>query len=69
MNAQQPERPEQELLAQLERTEARWSRIDMLLRRLAARLTYAAEGRTPQLDSTLGDIRRQVREPLAACRA
>ncbi len=64
MNAQQPERPEQELLAQLERTEARWSRIDMLLRRLAARLTYAAEGRTPQLDSTLGEIRRQVREPL-----
>ena len=64
MNAQQPERPEQELLAQLERSEARWSRIDMLLRRLAARLTYAAEGRTPQLDATLGDIRREVREPL-----
>ena len=65
MNAQQPERPEQEILAQLERSEARWSRIDMLLRRLAARLTYAAEGRTPQLDATLGDIRRQVREPLS----
>jgi len=64
MNAQQPERPEQEILAQLERSEARWSRIDMLLRRLAARLTYAAEGRTPQLDATLGEIRRQVREPL-----
>ncbi len=64
MNAQQPERPEQEILAQLERSEARWSRIDTLLRRLAARLTYAAEGRTPELDAALGDIRRQVREPL-----
>lgn len=47
------------------RDEASWSRIDVLLRRLAVSLTYAADGRSPTLDNTLGDLRQQLREPLA----
>ncbi|MEO8809383.1 MAG: GGDEF domain-containing protein [Rhodanobacter sp.] len=53
-----------ETAEQLERARERWSLIDALLRRLATRLTYAADGRTPELDQTLGDLRRQLREPL-----
>jgi diguanylate cyclase len=51
-------------LEQLERAQERWSLIDILLRRLATRLTYAADGRTDELDATLGELRRQLREPL-----
>lgn len=54
----------QEAILQLERAEAHWARVDELLRRLATRLTYAAEGRTTALDTSLHDIRRQVREPV-----
>ncbi|MDE2157034.1 MAG: GGDEF domain-containing protein [Xanthomonadaceae bacterium] len=56
--------PPHEAVDQLERAQTRWSLIDSLLRRLASRLTYAAEGRSPRLDGTLADIRQQMREPL-----
>lgn len=65
MDSKQTAPSAQESVAQLERTEAGWSRIDMLLRRLATRLSYAAEGRAPQLDRTLWDIRLRVREPVS----
>jgi diguanylate cyclase len=64
MDPLQTARSCQETIAQLERTEADWSRIDMLLRRLVTRLSYAAEGRAPQLDRALWDIRLRVREPV-----
>ncbi len=54
--------PTQDAIEQLERAEQCWLRIDTLLRRLVTRLTYAAEGRLPQLDTTLGSIRTQVRK-------
>ncbi len=47
----------------LERAQARWSLVDALLRRLATRLTYAADGRTTELDATLDEVRRRLREP------
>ncbi len=53
-----------EAVGQLERAQARWSLIDVLLRRLATRLTYAADGRTAELDATLGDLRQKLRDPL-----
>ena len=53
-----------DVLAQLERSRAQWSRLDALLRRLVTRLTYAADGRRPMLDATLATIRRQVRDPI-----
>lgn len=53
-----------EALEQLERREAQWLRLDVLLRRLVTRLTYAADGRDRALDQTLGTIRRQVRETI-----
>lgn len=65
MDTDQAVRSEQEIIEQLERAEARWSRVDALLRRLATRLTYAADGRAPRLNGALGDLRQQLREPLA----
>ncbi|MDE3071647.1 MAG: diguanylate cyclase [Pseudomonadota bacterium] len=65
MNSRPTAVPPHEAVEQLERAQARWSLIDALLRRLASRLTYAAEGRSPRLDGTLADIRQQLREPLA----
>ncbi|MBU6247270.1 MAG: GGDEF domain-containing protein [Xanthomonadaceae bacterium] len=53
-----------DVLAQLERSRAQWSRLDALLRRLVTRLTYAADGRRPPLDASLATIRRQVRDPI-----
>ena len=53
-----------ESVAQLERARASWSLIDVLLRRLATRLTYAGDGRTAELDEALGDLRRKLRDPL-----
>ncbi|HZX71912.1 MAG TPA: GGDEF domain-containing protein [Rhodanobacter sp.] len=64
MNTQQSVTTRPEALEQLERAQASWSHIDTLLRRLATRLTYAADGRTTELDETLDDLRRQLREPL-----
>jgi len=64
MNSRSTADPRHEAIDQLERAQARWSLIDALLRRLASRLTYAAEGHSPRLDSTLEDIRQQIREPL-----
>lgn len=55
----------QEAILRLERSEIHWARVDELLRRLATRLTYAAEGRTTTLDASLHEIRRQVRESAA----
>ncbi len=56
--------PTQNAIEQLERAEKRWARIDALLRRLVARLTYAAEGRLPQLDTALGNIRTLAHAPM-----
>lgn len=53
-----------EQLEQLERAQRQWTLIDVLLRRLATRLTYAADGRTAELDETLGELRQQLREPI-----
>ncbi len=53
-----------DVVEQLEQSQARWSLIDVLLRRLATRLTYAADGRSAELDETLGELRGQLREPL-----
>lgn len=64
MDTQQAVRSPQEAVEQFERAEAHWSLIDVLLRRLSTRLTYAADGRTPALDATLTDLRGQLREPL-----
>lgn len=64
MEAPQTISSPQEALDQLERSQARWSNLDALLRRLVTRLTYAADGRLPTLDATLATIRMQVREPL-----
>ncbi len=64
MNTGQSTPAPREAVEQLERSQARWSLIDVLLRRLATRLTYAADGRTAELDGTLGELRRQLREPL-----
>lgn len=64
MDASQTTRTHQEAVELLARSEARWSRLDALLRRLVTRLTYAADGRLPVLDKTLSTIRLQVREPL-----
>lgn len=51
-------------IEQLELAREQWSRIDASLRRLSTRLTYAAEGRSARLDDSLGELRRQLREPL-----
>lgn len=64
MDARPTTRSHQEAVDLLEQSEARWSRLDALLRRLVTRLTYAADGRAQELDQTLADIRRQVRDPL-----
>ena len=53
-----------EAVGELERAQASWTLIDVLLRRLAIRLTYAADGRTAELDVTLGDLRRKLRDTL-----
>lgn len=55
-------RTQQEAIERLERSEARWLRLDALLRRLVTRLTYAADGRAAALDANLGNIRRHVRD-------
>lgn len=62
MEASPPTRTQQEAVERLERSEARWLRLDALLRRLVTRLTYAADGRVAALDASLGNIRRQVRD-------
>ncbi|MEO8779666.1 MAG: GGDEF domain-containing protein [Rhodanobacter sp.] len=53
-----------EASGQLERAQAGWVLIDSLLRRLATRLTYAADGRTAALDVTLRDLRGKLRDTL-----
>lgn len=45
-------------------TRAEWLRTETLLRRLATRLAYAADGRGSMLDSVLRDLRTQLRRPL-----
>jgi diguanylate cyclase len=62
MEASPPTRTQLEAVERLERSEARWLRLDALLRRLVTRLTYAADGRVAALDASLGNIRRQVRD-------
>ncbi|MGN6740221.1 GGDEF domain-containing protein [Dyella sp.] len=62
MESSSSTRTQQQAIEQLERSEARWLRLDSLLRRLVTRLTYAADGRAAALDASLGDIRRQVRD-------
>ncbi|MEO6801322.1 MAG: GGDEF domain-containing protein [Rhodanobacter sp.] len=64
MNTEQSETTRPGAIEHVERTQASWSLIDTLLRRLATRLTYAADGRTTELDETLDVLRRQLREPL-----
>lgn len=54
----------EEALEALRADEARWQRLDSQLRRMASRLTYAADGRSRRLDASLEKIRRQLREPL-----
>jgi diguanylate cyclase len=54
----------EQAIGQLELAQAHWSHIDILLRRLASRLTYAADGRTAALDTALTEFRRRLREPL-----
>ncbi|MEO8986097.1 MAG: GGDEF domain-containing protein, partial [Rhodanobacter sp.] len=55
----------QDVVDELQRSQTRWSRVDTLLRRLATRLTYAADGRNPRLDGALRALRHDLREPLA----
>ncbi len=62
MESSSSTRTQQQAIEQLERSEARWLRLDALLRRLVTRLTYAADGRAVALDASLGNIRRQVRD-------
>ena len=62
MDVTPPARSTDDRLAQLAGSEARLLRVESLLRRLAARLTFAAEGRSETLDHSLEDIRRRVRE-------
>ena len=62
MEASPPTRTQLEAVERLERSEARWLRLDALLRRLVTRLTYAADGRVAALDATLCNIRRHVRD-------
>lgn len=62
MESSSSTRTQQQAIEQLERSEARWLRLDSLLRRLVTRLTYAADGRADALDASLGNIRRQVRD-------
>ena len=64
MNTRQSVPSPKETIGQLELAQAHWSHIDTLLRRLASRLTYAADGRTATLDTALTEFRRQLREPL-----
>ena len=64
MEAHQTTSSHQEAIELLERREAHWSSLDTLLRRLVTRLTYAAAGQLPTLDTTLSAIRLQVRDPL-----
>ena len=64
MNAGQSIPAPRDVVEELERSQARWALLDVLLRRLATRLTYAADGRSAELDETLGELRRQLREPL-----
>lgn len=64
MNTRQSIPASESILGQLELAQAQWSHIDILLRRLASRLTYAADGRTATLDTALSEFRRQLREPL-----
>lgn len=64
MDTQQAVRSSQDAVQQLERAQAHWSLIDVLLRRLSTRLTYAADGRTPRLDTALIELRQQLRDPL-----
>jgi diguanylate cyclase len=52
-----------EIIDKLIESEARWSRVDALMRRLTSRLTYAADGRSARLDATLDSVRRLIREP------
>src|SRR5574337_785440 len=61
MNTGQSISAPREAIEHLERAQARWSKIDILLRRLATRLTYAADGRTPALDAMLGELRQLLR--------
>lgn len=58
-----PQETRDALIAQLRRSEAHWQDVEVLLRRLASRLTYVADGRSAQLDTLLEDTRRQLREP------
>lgn len=54
----------QEVDTPSEPAQAEWARIEGLLRRLATRLTYAAEGRGSVLDGTLHHLRNHLRAPL-----
>lgn len=56
------------VIKQIEEQEAQWRHVDALLRRLLSRLTYAAEGRTAQLDATLDDLRAAARQPMDEAR-
>lgn len=64
MNTQGPLLASPQTVEQLERACEGWLRVDSLLRRLCSRLTYAADGRTGALDSTLGELRQRLRESL-----
>lgn len=64
MDRSQPPRSALDALQELEQRETRWRHIDALLRRLIGRLTYAAEGRSRTLDTTLKHLRRATRDPL-----
>lgn len=57
-----------DVIKQIEEQEAQWRHVDALLRRLLSRLTYAAEGRTAQLDTALGDLRTAARQPMDEAR-
>ncbi|MEO9078407.1 MAG: diguanylate cyclase [Rhodanobacter sp.] len=64
MNTRQSVPASEDALGQVELARTHWLQIDILLRRLASRLTYAADGRTATLDVALAECRRQLREPL-----
>ncbi|WEN16135.1 GGDEF domain-containing protein [Rhodanobacter sp. AS-Z3] len=64
MNTPQSTPAPQQVIEQLEHAREQWLRVDILLRRLSTRLTYAADGRTGTLDATLGTLRQRLREPL-----
>ena len=57
------ERRYYEAIERLERDEARWGRVETLLRRMSGRLAVAARGHGASLDAVLDQVVRHCREP------